>query len=698
LSRSTTAQAPSDQRVSAWLPAFAPWIVLIVAALAYAQALFGTFVWDDVLIIVDYPFYRDSNLIWGALFKPFVLAPDYLRPLVLLGFYIDFSLWGFNAGGFHLTNIALHALTSALAFALMRRALRRTDLALIGGLLFALHPVHVEAVAWIAGRFDTMMGLFYLLALWAGTAAGDPSQAQERSKRTGERYTRYWALIALTGVATFLAALAKDWMPLTLIVTLPLFDFAVNRLSPTNAAQVERSRPGQKAQRSARQRRASNPLYTWLEARWPVYAAVALAIGIYMFTRQVTLGFLFTGDARNYPYVGEALQHVLLIGRSVVRYLVLLIWPFGTLSPIQYSAVPVPANDPAAWLELSLVIALVIGGALLARRQLRLGLLLACFGLSLPPVINIVPVSLGGNAFVAERFLYLPSFFFILAALEAIRLLAQRIEAPSARRWLGPTLAIALIAAYVVTLLMTVPLWRDDMTVWTWAHERAPLSYMPLSGFAVKALDAGNNEQALSYADQALALNPRDAVSMNVRGGALMRLDRPIEAEKAYSATIALRPSFAQYWANLAEAQRKQGRYEDAERTLKDEALKRDPHLYAAYYSLGQLYLDWGRPADALAPLRRAIELQPRGDIIRRLLAKALAQSGQVSAAYEIYAEIVQRDPEGQLDPKNVEVYAEWGDLLWDHGQQDAARAQYARYLALAPNGPQAERARQRTQ
>lgn len=653
--------------------AFAPAIVMVVAALAYAQAVSGGFVWDDVLIVLDYPFYRDQDLLWPYLWKPFALIQEYYRPLALLSFYVDFRLWGFDAGGFHLTNIILHALTSVLACALLRRAVQHEGLALIGGLLFALHPVHIEPVTWIAGRFDVMMGFFYLLALWIGTA---------EARTPGVRL----AQAGLAGLMAFLALLSKE-MALTLVAVLPLYD-AVSRTRPTGEGRKRRRTEGHRPSGAQR-------------PYWLLYASLGLAAGVYLLLRYNALGFWLASGRGGHVPVGNALQHMLLVARTVVHYVRLLLWPFGALSPIQYASLPIPVTDLAAWLELGLALGLIAAGVILARRQPRLGGLAACFAISLLPVINILPISLGGRAFAAERFLYLPSFFFILAACVALEhpvrtWLAAR-DRPG-RRWLAPALATGVLAAYAMTIFATVPHWHDDLALWTWAHERAPQSSMPVAGFAVEALERNENELALSYADQALALDPGDASALNARGGALMRLSRPIEAEAAYRQALALRPDFAQYWTGLAEALRVQGRYAEAERILKDEALRRDPYLWSAHWSLGQVYLEWGRPADAIPPLRQAVQLQPRGDAIRRHLAKALAQTGQATEAYQIYAEIIQRDPAGQSDPKNVEVYAEWGDLLWDQGQRDAAKAQYARYLELAPNGPQAGRVKQRLQ
>jgi Tfp pilus assembly protein PilF len=572
-----------------WLPV----AIMLVAALAYAQTLPSKFVWDERIVILDHPFYRNPELLWPALQQPFVLSPDYWRPLVVISFFVDFVFWGFTPFGFHLTNLFLHVLTSALVFSLIRRALRQQTLAALGGLLFALHPVHVEAVAFVSGRFDLMATLFYLLALWFGTTEGKTTLA-----RLG------WA--ALAGVAALLALGAKE-MALTLWLVLPLYALAVNLPSRLSLEQQ-------------------------IIRILPATVAVLLATLQYLLVRQLTLDYLFR--LTETLAAGDALQRALLVGHSIVRYVVLLIWPFGTLAPIQYADLPLSPSNPLYWIESLVALALIGATVVLALRRPRLGGFLLCFWLSMGMVINIQPLGLGGGSFIAERFLYLPSFFFILAVLEAVRAWLAR---PVARRAL-PAVAGGLLGAFAVTTLLTVPYWYNDETLWLWGKGPAPKSSTPYSNLALQAVEDDQPLLGLYYAEQAILRDPSNASAHNNRGLALVYLQRPAEAEGAFRRAIELEPNNALYRSNLAGALRGQERLEEAEQVLLQEALPRDPTLGAAHFVLGLVYLDMQRPDQAIEPLRNAMHLQPQDQDVRVRLASALALTKQSAEAMNVLA------------------------------------------------------------
>ena len=197
------------------------WPVLLpalVVLLIYLPALHYDLVWDDGIFLRDMPTYRDSELWLSALFRPFVLSPNYFRPLALLTFAAELRLGGLNPTLFHLSNLLLHALNATLLTLLAiqltsKRANAQTSqrpdaLALGGGLLYGLHPALVEGVAFISSRFDLLTTTFLLLALLADVTL--------RGRR---------ARPILVGLAFLLAALSKE-MALAFVLVLPLWHLA----------------------------------------------------------------------------------------------------------------------------------------------------------------------------------------------------------------------------------------------------------------------------------------------------------------------------------------------------------------------------------------------------------------------------------------------------------------------------------------
>ncbi|MDH7486604.1 MAG: tetratricopeptide repeat protein [Anaerolineae bacterium] len=588
-------------------------IVGVLAALAFIGVRAGDFVWDDQILLVEWPYYRDAALFSQALMRHLPFSPNYFRPLVALTFFANYALHGLVASGYRLTNLLLHALTSVLAYMLLRRWLGqereentksepvtgeplREWLAFGLALLFAWHPVHVEAVALIVGRFDLLSTLFVLLALVLASLRPPGRWAQ--------------VLQAIGSGLAFLLALGCKEMAVTFPLLLLTFD----------------------AVRRARWRQ-----------RWPVYLALAVAGVVYLALRNVGLGYLYRPQPEAALPAGHALQRLLLVGRSVARYLLLLVWPFGTSAPVHFSPLPVPVTDALAWVELGLTLLLLALLLWALRRGRRAAWLWLAFAISLLPVANILPLELRGGSIVAERFLYLPSFFFILALGGTLWPLLRRAtasEPAAARQWwlaltLGAAGVITLIACLVTTLLI-VPNWQDDRTLWTWAAARAPRSSLPHTNLSRVALEEGDWARALEEADQARVLNPDDATAHNNAGSALLNSGRAAEAEAAFRQALALQPESTLYWTNLAAAVAEQGRLAEAIAAVEDEVLQRDPSFGPGYALLGALYLNQGQPAKAVAALEQAQRILPDPTIIRSDLAQALLADGQSERALDL--------------------------------------------------------------
>jgi tetratricopeptide (TPR) repeat protein len=647
------------------------WLVLLIAvaaALPYLGTLRADFVWDDDLLVLDHAYYRDPALFWSTFTRNLIFSPNYFRPLGLLTFFADFQLYGFRPWGYHLTNVLIHAATSAVAYLLLRRLLRAGPgwLPPALALLFAWHPVQVEAVSFVAGRFDLLCTLFYLLALRLGVAAWEARGAGR------------WPLAAGTGLAFLLALASKEMaatLPLTLGVVLAGMALRIDRWRMCSVRALS------------------------------LLLCGALGGLAYLGLRAGGMGYLYRIRPEAGLPAGDARQHALLVARSLARYLRLLAFPWGALSPIHYADIPLSTAAPGNWLALALTLALLgalVGAAYRALRRARsapptppVALWLA-FAVTLLPVVNLLPLEIGGGAFVCERFLYLPTFFF-LAALGA-GWVAVAARWPGARRALAVALPPVAVAC-LVGVLVTVPHWRDDVALWTWAAARAPRSDVPWTNLAVQAGNAGQAEQALDYANRALARNPQSASAHDVAGLALFLLGDHQEAEVAFRTALALEPDDAHLWSNLAGAVREQGRVEEAAQLLTEEALARDPTLWSAHLGLGLCYRYAGQPDRAIAPLRAAARYQPQHPDPWRHLVAALAAAGQGEEALATLARAPFAAPAAWFDLGNALLAADqpaeallaYGRALEGVAPPDAASVHLQRGMAYVALGDLAE-------
>jgi len=577
------------QRWLAVLPA-------LIAALVYLPALSNGLVWDDQTFLSDTALYRDPALWREALRRPFVISANYFRPLALLTFMAEFRIGGLNPSLFHLTNIMLHALNTVLVSILARYTWSADDdegggrnwLAVGVGLLYGLHPALVEGVTFISSRFDLLVTTFLLLALLADLTL------------RGRRVARALSV----GLIFLVGALAKE-MAVALAVVLPLWHLAT------------------------RERRLWPPARLWIDL-WGsgdllAYAAMVAAGALYLVVRYLSLGY-FLLPLAGIP-TGSSLQHLLLVARSVGEYVLLIVWPFTTLTPIHYSVLPVPITSPAAWASLAVVLLLAAGLALLVRRAPRSGWLAAAGALALLPIINILPLDLTGGAFVAERFLLFPLTLLSLAAAPLFRPLAASKSRPSSVQGvLSRMLPPLWLAVCMVIVPTVVPFWRSDLTLWEWGARRAPLSTVPFTNLSRLYTEQGSPEAGLEAARRALELDPGNSMAWNNAGLALFHQGRYAEAQRAFESAANRQPGNALFWNNLAAVLMEQGQLEEAERVLLEESLGRDPNQPLAHLNLGAIYLQMERRELAIHHLQEALRLLPPGQTAKAEAMLAEAQ------------------------------------------------------------------------
>jgi protein O-mannosyl-transferase len=454
--------------------------VAVAALLAYGGTLAFDFVWDDTLLLQRSYMVRHWGGLWTALTSHFWSEAQershYYRPVVTASFFLDLRLWGLNALGFHLTNVLAHLAASLAVLALGRRLTGSELAAGAAGLLFALHPLHTESVAFVSGRTDVLATLGFLVAL-LGYA---------RWRETGRRWSWAGSLVA------FALALGAKEVAVTLPLVLALYDWTRGDFS---------AGPGTGEPRGVAARRAL--------ARYAPYAAILAGYGA---LRVAVLGGML--DSASTPWAPLGIR--VLTGVKIIGwYAWLMIAPYPanayyTISPV------VPPPGGSWWLATGFLAAALALTAVAARRWPVAGFGAAWFWITLGPSAGVNFLGLSAPI-MAERFLYLPSVGFCLVGGVVIGALLRDLEmgrGPSRTREVSvaPALALVLVfAAYAGLTMWRNENWKDDYRLYLHMVETSPQAALPHVNLAFTHMQSGEVQAAREHLAQAVAIVPGEA-------------------------------------------------------------------------------------------------------------------------------------------------------------------------------------------
>ena len=453
------------------------------------------------------------------------------HPVTVLSHMLDCEVFGTNPQGHHLVNVLLHAVNAALVFALLHQMTGAVWRSLFVAAFFAVHPLRVESVAWVAERKDVLSGLFFFLTLWAylkyarGERRGGRSETSNLEPRTSNleptRSPTLWYLLALV---LFTLGLMSKPMVVTLPFVLLLLDYW-----PLQRFQLPR----------------------WWPLVWEKVPFFALAAGGSVVTFQVQkhTGAVIAVETLQ---VGERAGNALI---SYCRYLGKLFWP--TDLAVYY---PHPRHWPMEKLLLAVGLLLAIWVAVYVMRRRWPFLLMGWvwFVGMLVPVLGLVQV---GSQALADRYTYLPSLgILILVIWGGYELI---------RRWSGG--AMALSAAGSAAILLCAVLTRQQIAYWkdTEALFRHAIAVTKDNVFARNNLgyaliNKGQYTEAINHYQEAIRLKPDDAQFHNNLGVALLGIGRASEAVNELQKAIRLQPSYANAHNNLGSALAKKGRWDEA--------------------------------------------------------------------------------------------------------------------------------------
>ena len=604
-----------------------PFLVLgLMVAVSYFPALSGGFIWDDV-IFTEEPVVREASGLRSIWFSPSDIKKEgHYWPIVYTSFWLEHKLWGLAPLGYHLVNVVLHLVNSVLVWRLLLRL--AVPGAWVAAAVFAVHPLHVESVAWIIERKDLLSALFYLTAVLTWIRFVE---------------TPAWGRYVLS-LALFTAGMLSK----TVVVTLPAALLIWH---------------GWK-----RERVTSTDLL-----RLAPFFAVGLGI---------TLGDLSFYTSREPLSLGYSLvERALIAARALWFYAGKLLWP--TDLAVIYPLWDIRAGDPLAW-------AWVLGAAALAallwfgRRWFGPGPLAGAlfFAVTLSPVLGFVDYGYMQFAFVADRFQYLAGIGVMAVLIGGAAAGAARL--PRAVRMGTPYLVAAVLVILGAMTWRHAGIYRDEIAFFGHIVSHNPDARDAYLNLAHALTTADRPAEALAAARSAVEKRPDSASAYSNLGLALLKLERLDEAEKILHRGLELDPRHRNARQNLAEVMRKQKRHEEAVEAYR-RVIKRDRRYARAYAGLGDSLYHLQRYDEAVASMSTAISLEPNSSIngtLHVLLGLALQKLDRLEAAAEHFHRAL------ELDPADARPLVSLAGLRTEQGRSEEANEYLDRARKLNPRDP----------
>ncbi len=595
--------------------------LLLATLAAYYPAWHGGMLWDDDRHITrsDLRSAEGLSRIWFDLG-----ATQQYYPLTHSAFWVLHRLWGDDTLGYHLITIILHVFSAFLVAVLLRRL--AVPGAWLAALLFALHPVHVESVAWISELKNTLSGVLYL------------SAALAYLHFDSSRRKLPYALAMVLFILALLSKTVTATLPAALLV---VFWWQRGKL---------------------KLRRDALPLL-------PFFTLGAAAGLLTAWVEQTLIG------AQGAEYHFTLLERCLIAGRVIWFYLGKLFWPVDLI--FIYPRWHVSQNEAWQFLyPLGLLVLLTGLWQLRKRSRAPLAAMLLFCGTLLPALgfFNVYPFR---YSFVADHFQYLASIAMIALCSAGLAALAKRWKLPSRPAAVATTLLLGgtLAAATWAQSGQYV----NAETLYRATLSRNPSCWMASNNLGNALQKSGRIEEAITQYKAALQIKPDYAEAYNNLGHALHGLGRLEEAVTQYQQAVRLMPNLAGAHHNLANVLQELGRVDEAAAHYA-EALKHEPGTAEAHNNLGMAMDRLGRLQEAVTHFKEALRIRPDYAIACDNLGNALLRMGRIEEAMAQYRQAI------RLKPDFAQAYDHLGSALQALGRYSEAVAQHKEALRFRPD------------
>jgi tetratricopeptide (TPR) repeat protein len=574
------------------------------------------------------------------------------HPLTWLSHTLDWQLFGPNASGHHLVNLIFHIANTLLLFVVLKQMTRTLWPSAFVAALFALHPLHVESVAWAAERKDVMSTFFWLLAMWAyarycRTAVPVP-KGQAAAKRTPNiklGATRY-----LLVVVFFALSLMAKPMAVTLPFVFLLLDYwPLDRLGP--ATSVKHKKVGTKYSLS----------YLLIE-KIPLFAMV-LASGIVTFIVQKKGGAM--GPSKGYNFFIRLANASI----SYLQYIIKMIWPVRLAMFYPHPG----RNVSMLYAVISAVFLLTVTILILRFAKGHRYLLTGWFWYlgTLVPVIGLVQV---GDQTMADRYSYITlTGLFIIIAWGMPELFGKR----PYRKIVLWAASLIVLSALAICAHLQQRYWKDTITLCEHALKVTENNYKAHFSMTARLLEQGRIEEAIRHNTEAIRIRPDYIEAINGLGTALYQAEKTDEAIGYYKRALKINPHVAEANFNLATALATKGRFAEAVTYYRIAIETMD--IPGIHSNLGYALLNLGLFEEAAGEYRKVISAMPNDLDTLNKLGYALAHVGEFDEAISLYNKAL------QIAPDNIEIHLNLGFALTGSGKFAEAAKEYEKILLIQP-------------
>ena len=592
------------------------------------------------------------------------------HPLTWLSHMLDCQIYGLNPCGHHFTSVFFHILNSILLFLVFKRMTGAFWKSAFVAALFALHPLHVESVAWAAERKDVLSAFFWMLTM------GSYIRYVERPG------TNRYLLVLLFFALGLMAKPMLITLPFVLLLLdyWPLGRFHVRKPEAAQPSEEKPQKDTKSKKRKSRKRLAKNAVqakkttgsdYQWslaLSLLWekiPLFVLAAASSVVTFFVQQ-SGGAVRSLDALP---LAVRISNALI---SYINYIIKMILPHNLA--ILY---PHP-KDFSIW-QVAGACLLLACISFIAIRSMKRYPYFAVGWLwylgTLVPVIGLVQVGLQS---MADRYTYIPlTGIFIIIAWGISDLAAKWCYK---KEWLAAATAVFLSVLMVITWFQ-LRHWTNSITLFKHAINVTANNSIVHNNLGVTFAVQGKVSEAIKHYTEALRIRPKDVLAHNNLGNALKNQGKISEAIKHYIEALRIRPNYAKAHNDLGNALKNQGKISEAISHY-SEALRIKPDYADAYYNLGNVLIKQGKIDEAICHYSEALRIKPD-------FAEARSNLEKVSAILKKIDEVIKK-VQGLLEvnPEDPRLYYDLGNLYYKKGEFDKAIFQYQKSLSIQPDNP----------